>query len=134
MLSQYADSDLAVELLSGARSGVGYLLKDSIADAGELTEAVGRVGEGGSVVDPAVVGQLLARRRPASPIDALTEREREVLALMAEGRSNQAIASRLFLSDRTVETHVRTIFGKLGLEDVANDNRRVLAVVKFLQA
>ena len=134
ILSQYADSDLAVGLLSGARRGVGYLLKDSVADAAELVDAARRVGEGGSVVDPAVVGRLMGRRRPRSALDDLTDREREVLALMAEGRSNQAIAERLFLSDRTVETHVRTIFGKLGLEDTADQNRRVLAVITYLQA
>lgn len=133
MLSQYADSDLAMTLLSGARRGVGYLLKESVSDVDELIDAVRRVGLGGSVVDAAVVAALLGRRRPPTPLDDLTERERSVLALMAEGRSNAAIGARLFLGERTVETHVRNIFGKLGLEDSPDDHRRVLAVVQYLQ-
>lgn len=133
MLSQYADSDLAMTLLSGARRGVGYLLKESVSDVDELIDAVRRVGLGGSVVDAAVVAALLGRRRPPTPLDDLTERERSVLALMAEGRSNAAIGARLFLGERTVETHVRNIFGKLGLEDSPDDHRRVLAVVQYLR-
>ena len=134
MLSQYADSDLAVSLLSDGRRGVGYLLKDSVADVTELVDAVRQVGEGGSVFDPAVIARLLGRRRSASALDDLSDRERAVLSLMAQGRSNAAIAARLFLGERTVESHVRNIFGKLGLEDTADDHRRVLAVVTYLRS
>jgi DNA-binding NarL/FixJ family response regulator len=134
MLSQYADSDLAVSLLSDGRGGVGYLLKDSVAHVDELVDAVRRVAQGGSVFDPVVVARLLGRRRSASALDDLTERERAVLVLMAEGRSNAAIAARLFLGERTVESHVRNIFGKLGLENTADDHRRVLAVVTYLRS
>jgi len=133
MLSQYADSDLAVTLLAGARRGVGYLLKDSIADVTELTDAVRRVGNGGSVVDPAVVARLVGRHRPNNAVDGLSDRERTVLSLMAEGRSNAAIAARLFLGERTIESHVHNIFGRLGLEDTPDDHRRVLAVVAYLR-
>lgn len=133
MLSQYADSDLAVTLLAGARRGVGYLLKDSIADVTELTDAVRRVGTGGSVVDPSVVARLVGRHRPTNAVDGLSDRERAVLSLMAEGRSNAAIAARLFLGERTVESHVHNIFGRLGLEDTPDDHRRVLAVVAYLR-
>jgi DNA-binding NarL/FixJ family response regulator len=134
MLSQYADSDLAVTLLSGGRRGVGYLLKDSIADVAEVADAVRRVGDGGSVVDPAVVALLVGRPRATSPLHDLSDRERAVLSLMAEGRSNGAIAAKLFLGERTVESHVRNIFGKLGLENTPDDHRRVLAVVAYLRA
>ena len=133
MLSQYADSDLALTLLADGRGGVGYLLKDSVMNVTELTDAVWRVSEGGTVVDATLITRLLGRRRVRSPLDELTGRERSVLALMAEGRSNSAIAARLFLSERTVESHVSSIFGKLSLEDTADDHRRVLAVIAYLQ-
>ncbi len=134
VLSQYVESHHAVKLLESGSGGVGYLLKDRVADVGELAEAVRRVASGGSVIDPEVVAQLLRRQRERDPLDALTQREREILALMAEGRSNQAICDRLFLSPKTVETHVGHIFDKLGLLPAADDHRRVLAVVAFLRA
>lgn len=133
MLSQYADSDLALTLLADGRGGVGYLLKDSVVNVAELIDAVRRVSEGRSVVDSTVITRLLGRRRVHTPLDDLTDRERSVLMLMAEGRSNAAIAGRLFLSERTVESHVSSIFGKLSLEDTPDDHRRVLAVVAYLQ-
>ena len=133
ILSQYVDTDFAYEVLSGATPGRGYLLKDRVMDLEAFAEAIRRVGEGGSVVDPEVVDALLKRRRAASPLDALTEREREVLALMAEGRSNQAIGDRVHLSPKTIETHVHAIFTKLGLEPTPDDHRRVLAVVTYLR-
>ena len=133
MLSQYADSDLALTLLADGRGGVGYLLKDSVVNVAELIDAVRRVSEGSSVVDSALITRLLGRRRVHSPLDDLTDRERSVLKLMAEGRSNAAIAGRLFLSERTVESHVSSIFSKLSLGDTPDDHRRVLAVVAYLQ-
>ncbi len=133
ILSQYVETDFAYEILSGAAPGRGYLLKDRVMDLEAFADAVRRVGEGGSVVDPEVVDALLKRRRPASPLDALTEREREVLALMAEGRSNQAIGDAVHLSPKTIETHVHAIFTKLGLEPTPDDHRRVLAVVTYLR-
>jgi DNA-binding NarL/FixJ family response regulator len=133
ILSQYVETDYAVEILSGDVSGRGYLLKDRVMDLEAFADAVRRVGEGGSVVDPEVVDALLQRRRAANPLDALTEREREVLALMAEGRSNQAIGDRIHLSPKTIETHVHAIFTKLRLEPTPDDHRRVLAVVTFLR-
>ena len=117
---------------SGAR-GAGYLLKERVADLDELVDAVRRVAAGGLVVDPSVVAQLVGRARARNPLDELTEREREVLAVMAEGRSNQAICQRLYLSPKTVEAYVRSVFTKLGLHQVAEDNRRVLAVLAFLR-
>jgi DNA-binding NarL/FixJ family response regulator len=134
VLSQYAETSYAMRLFAGGAAGVGYLLKDRVADVEMFTEAVRRVAGGGSVVDPEVVGRMVGRSRPAGPLDALTEREREVLALMAEGRSNQAIEHRLYLSAKTVEAHVRNIFTKLGLEQTADDHRRVLAVLTYLRS
>jgi len=133
VLSQYVESDYAMRLLEHGRAGRGYLLKDRVGDLDGFAEAIRRVASGGSVVDPDVVTGLVARRRAAGPLDELTERERECLALMAEGRSNAGICERIFLSPRTVESHVRAIFRKLGLDDVHDDHRRVLAVLAYLR-
>jgi DNA-binding NarL/FixJ family response regulator len=133
VLSQYVRPSYAFELLAEDARGVGYLLKDRVSDLRELSDAVRRVGEGGSVLDPSVVSQLVGRRRQGhNPIDDLTERERQVLALMAEGRSNRAIAERLVITDRTVEKHVRSILGKLHIAGSPDDHRRVLAVLAYL--
>jgi DNA-binding NarL/FixJ family response regulator len=134
VLSQYVETDYAMRLVGEGAAGLGYLLKDRVTNVQEFTDAVRRVARGGSVIDPEVVSRLVGRARQANPLDALTEREREVLALMAEGRSNQAISERMFLSPKTVEGHVRNIFAKLGLADTPDDHRRVLAVLTFLQA
>jgi DNA-binding NarL/FixJ family response regulator len=134
VLSQYVEPHHAMQLLEDGAGGVGYLLKDRVADIGEVVEAVRRVAAGGSVIDPEVVTQLVGRRRARDPLQELTGREREVLALMAEGRSNQAICQRLFLSPKTVETHVRSIFTRLDLPATPDDHRRVLAVLAFLRA
>jgi DNA-binding NarL/FixJ family response regulator len=135
VLSQYVRPSYALELLSGGTEGVGYLLKDRVSDLDELAGSVRRVGEGGSVLDPTVVAQLVDRPRPADdPLEDLTDREREVLALMAEGRSNRAIGQQLFITEHTVEKHVKSIFGKLRLPATADDHRRVLAVLTFLSA
>jgi DNA-binding NarL/FixJ family response regulator len=135
VLSQYARPSYAIELLANGTEGVGYLLKDRVSDLEELASSVRRVGEGGSVLDPSVVAQLVERpRRGRDPLDDLTEREREVLSLMAEGRSNKAIGQRLFITEHTVEKHVKSIFGKLRLPPSADDHRRVLAVLTFLSA
>jgi DNA-binding NarL/FixJ family response regulator len=132
VLSQYVEVAYARELLAESAEGLGYLLKDRVADVEALTDAVRRVGEGGSVLDPEVVSQMLGRRRRHDPLEELTPREREVLGLMAEGRSNAAIAAELVVTDRAVEKHVTGIFGKLGLEASGEDHRRVLAVLRFL--
>jgi DNA-binding NarL/FixJ family response regulator len=135
VLSQYVQARYAVELLAHGTEGVGYLLKNRVSDLGELTDSVRRVGEGSSVLDPAVVSQLVGQRRKGStPLEDLTERELEVLALMAEGRSNKAIAGRLFITEHTVEKHVKNIFATLRLPQSEDDHRRVLAVVTFLNA
>jgi DNA-binding NarL/FixJ family response regulator len=135
VLSQYVRPAYVFELLSESAERVGYLLKDRVSDLNELTDAVRRVGNGGTVLDPLVVNQLVGRpRQDDDPLADLTEREREVLALMAEGRTNLAIAERLFITERTVEKHVRSIFGKLRLSTSAEDHRRVLAVVAYLRA
>jgi DNA-binding NarL/FixJ family response regulator len=133
VLSQYVEPAYAMELLAESAEGVGYLLKDRISDVGEFAAAVRRVAEGGSALDPAIVSQLVGRRRADDPLDALTAREREVLELMAEGRSNVAIAQRLVVTERAVEKHVTSIFGKLRLPPAAEDHRRVLAVLAFLR-
>jgi DNA-binding NarL/FixJ family response regulator len=119
--------------VSGSAEGVGYLLKDRVADIERFTDSVRRVGEGGSALDPEVVAQLLGRRRGDDPLDELTPREREVLELMAEGRSNHAIAEQLVVTERAVEKHVTSIFGKLGLAPAPEDHRRVLAVLTYLR-
>jgi DNA-binding NarL/FixJ family response regulator len=132
VLSQYVEVAYARELLAESAEGLGYLLKDRVADVGALTDAVRRVGEGGSALDPEVVSQMLGRRRRDDPLEELTPREREVLGLMAEGRSNAAIAAELVVSERAVEKHVTGIFAKLELEASGEDHRRVLAVLRFL--
>ena len=133
VLSQYVEPGYALDLLSESAEGVGYLLKDRVSDVEEFASAVRRVSEGGSALDPAVVSQLVGRRRQDDPLDEITPREREVLELMAEGRSNQAIADRMFVTLRAVEKHVTSIFSKLGLPASTNDHRRVLAVLLFLR-
>ncbi len=132
VLSQYVEAAYALELLSDNAEGVGYLLKDRVSDVNEFVDALRRVADGGSALDPTVVSQLVGRRRNDDPIDELTPRERDVVELMAEGRSNRGIASRLVVSERAVEKHVTSIFAKLGLPPAPADHRRVLAVLKFL--
>jgi DNA-binding NarL/FixJ family response regulator/class 3 adenylate cyclase len=134
VLSQYVETDYAMELVSEGAARLGYLLKDRVANVQEFTDAVKRVGAGGSVIDPEVVTRLVGRARQTSPLDNLSEREKEVLALMAEGRSNQAISEQLFKSEKTVEGHVRNIFTKLDLQPAPDDHRRVLAVLTFLRS
>jgi len=134
VLSQYVEAAYAMDLFADSTEGLGYLLKDRVADVEEFANAVRRVSEGGSALDPAVVGQLLGRSREHDPLERLTVREREVLELMAEGRSNQAIADRLFVTLRAVEKHVTSIFVKLDLHATTDDHRRVLAVLAFLNA
>jgi DNA-binding NarL/FixJ family response regulator len=134
VLSQYVEAEYALDLLAESAEGVGYLLKDRVADVGEFAAAVRRVGEGGSALDPTVVSQLVGRRRKDDPLGDLSPREREVLELMAEGRSNAAIGDRLFITQRAVEKHVTSIFVKLRLPAAAADHRRVLAVLAYLRA
>jgi DNA-binding NarL/FixJ family response regulator len=134
VLSQYVEERYATDLLAGDTGKLGYLLKDRVADVGDFVDAVRRVGQGGTALDPEVVAQLLARARRRDPLDRLTPREREVLGLMAEGRSNGAIAQMLVVSDGAVEKHVRSIFTKLDLAPTDHDHRRVLAVLQWLGA
>jgi DNA-binding NarL/FixJ family response regulator len=133
VVSQYVEQTYAVELLADGGGGVGYLLKERIADPADFVDAVRRVAAGGTAMDPEVVAQLVSRRGPASSVGALTPREREVLELMAEGRSNGAIAQSLVVTEGAVEKHVSSIFGKLGLTPSEGDHRRVLAVLAFLR-
>ncbi|HEX5251658.1 MAG TPA: response regulator transcription factor [Gaiellales bacterium] len=133
ILSQYVEERYAGELLESGADGVGYLLKDRVADVGDFVDALRRVAAGGTVLDPEVVAQLLARRRRDDPLETLTPREREVLGLMAEGRSNAHIARSLVVTDGAVEKHVRNIFGKLGLPASDSNHRRVLAVLAYLR-
>ena len=134
VLSAYLEEEYALELLGDDAAGVGYLLKDRVSDGARFAEAVRRVAEGGSALDPEVVSQMLGRRRADDPLEELTPREREVLGLMAEGRSNRAIADALVISERAVEKHVTSIFAKLKLPPAAEDHRRVLAVLAFVGA
>ena len=135
VLSQYLELGLAEELLADSAEGVGYLLKDRVSDVKEFAAAVRRVAEGGSALDPTIVSQLLGRRRGDDPLAKLTPREREVLELMAEGRSNQGIADRLVVTERAVQKHITSIFEKLGLgTSSGDDHRRVLAVLAFLRS
>jgi DNA-binding NarL/FixJ family response regulator len=134
LLSQYVEEGYALELVGDSAGGTGYLLKDRVADVEGFIDAVRRVADGGSALDPEVVATLLGRRRRDDPLAELTTREREVLALMAEGRSNQAIAEQLVVTERAVEKHVTSIFNKLDLAPEPADHRRVLAVLTFLRA
>ena len=134
VLSQHADVGLAMKLLDRGAEGVGYMLKDRVADLDDFADAIRRVAAGGSALDPTIVSQLLSKRRDAGPLDDVTAREREVLELMAEGRSNQGIAERLDISERGVQKHVTSIFDKLGIPAGTDDHRRVLAVLTFLRA
>ena len=134
VLSQYVEEGYALELLEDGAEGVGYLLKDRVAEVERFIDAVRRVGDRGSALDPEVVSQLVGRRRDENPLLELTPREREVLELMAEGRSNQAIAKELVVTERAVEKHVTSIFSKLDLTSSPDDHRRVLAVLTYLRA
>ena len=134
VLSQYVELRYALDLLSDGAERLGYLLKDRVSDVSEFRAAVRRVAEGGSAVDPAVIAQLVGRRRDHDPLADLTPREREVLELMAEGRSNQGIAARLVVTEHAVEKHIRNVFGKLHIDSGPEDHRRVLAVLTFLRS
>jgi DNA-binding NarL/FixJ family response regulator len=134
VLSQYVEENYASELLSGDLGGVAYVLKDRVTDVGQFLETVERIASGGTAIDPEVVSQLIARTRRQEPIADLSPREREVLGLMAEGRTNAAIASQLVITQRAVEKHVKNIFQKLRLTPVETDHRRVLAVLRYLEA
>jgi DNA-binding NarL/FixJ family response regulator len=133
VLSAHAEVEQAMELLASGR-GIGYLLKSRVTDVAEFLDTLGRVAKGGSVVDPALVAELITARRRSDPLAALSAREREVLASMAEGRSNAGIARRLWVAEGTVEKHVRSILAKLTLPETDDDHRRVLAVLTFLEA
>jgi len=134
VLSHYLSSSYAMRLIEEHPAGVGYLLKERVSDLALLTDAITRLHEGECVIDPTIVSRLVAHSRPASVLDELTEREREVLALMAEGRSNKGISEVLFLSSKTVEAHVKHILMKLGIDISPDDHRRVLAVLAYLRA
>ena len=134
VLSQYLEAHYAMKLISDGATAVGYLLKDRVLHLGDLLDVVTRVGDGECVIDSAVVSKLVSRPRESDSLSRLTPREREVLASIAEGRSNQAISDRLFLTTKTVESHVRSIFMKLGLAEAVHDNRRVLAVLTYLRS
>jgi DNA-binding NarL/FixJ family response regulator len=134
VLSQYVESGYAIELLADSAEGVGYLLKDRVSDIKDFRAAARRVAAGGTALDPEVVSRLVGRRRGTGPLDELTPREREVLELIAQGRSNLAIASQLVITERAVEKHVTSIFAKLNLPATSEDHRRVLAVLAYLNA
>ncbi|HEX8083062.1 MAG TPA: response regulator transcription factor [Solirubrobacteraceae bacterium] len=133
VLSQYYEEHYAVELIGDSAEGVGYLLKERVGDVDAFIDAVRRVAAGGSALDPEVVGRMLGRRRPSGPLDELSPREREVLACMAEGKSNRGIAETLFVTDAAVEKHVTNIFSKLGLDPGPSEHRRVLATLTYLR-
>jgi DNA-binding NarL/FixJ family response regulator len=133
VLSQYVEEEYAVELVASSAEGVGYLLKDRVADVERFIDAVRRVADGGSALDPEVVSQLVGRQRRNDPLESLSPREREVLSHMAEGRSNGAIAEELVVTERAVEKHVTSIFSKLDLAPAPEDHRRVLAVLAYLK-
>jgi DNA-binding NarL/FixJ family response regulator len=134
VLSQYVEQLYARELLAQGTGGVGYLLKDRISDVNQFVDAIRRVAAGGTAMDPEVISQLLSRHQDSSPVASLTPREREVLSHMAEGRSNAAIAARMFITEKAVGKHTNSIFGKLALEQSEDDNRRVLAVLAYLES
>ena len=134
VLSQYVEERYALDLVADGADGTGYLLKDRVSDVDGFVDAVRRVGSGGSALDPEVVATMLGRRRGDDPLAELTDREREVLGMIAEGRSNRAISERAFITERAVEKHVTRIFSKLGLDPAPEDHRRVLAVLTYLDA